>query len=132
MRKPEISIWVLWLFLLGVVVIVFLQVISGYNINRLTLGNTSLLKDRGIQKKIRELESDILIVESDIRGAVITSNDAYIKNIRQKLDLIDTELKFVDQQFLSQLPQKEVYKLRTYVKAKVQFSNDILSAYYSG
>ena len=96
MRKPEIRIWVLWLFLLGVVVIVFLQVISGYNINRLTLGNTTLLKERGIQKKIRELESDILIVESDIRGAVVTSNDAYIKNIRQKLDSLNAELSFLD------------------------------------
>src|SRR5688572_19313443 len=118
MRKPEIRIWVLWLFLLGVVVIVFLQVISGYNINRLTLGNTTLLKDRSIQKKIRELETDILIVESDIRGAVVTSNDAYIKNIQQKLNSIDSDLKFFDSQFLAQVPKNEVNKLRTYVKAK--------------
>src|ERR671913_2015745 len=125
MRKPEIRIWVLWLFLFGVVIIVFLQVISGYNINRLTLGNTTLLKDRAIQKKIRELETDILIVESDIRGAVVTSNDAYIKNISQKLDSIDSELNFFDRQFLSQVPQKEVDKLRTYIRAKVKFSKDI-------
>jgi signal transduction histidine kinase/DNA-binding response OmpR family regulator len=132
MRKPEISIWVLWLFLLGVVVIVFLQVISGYNINRLTLGNSTLLKDRGIQKKIRELETDILIVESDIRGAVVTSNDDYIRNVRKKLASIDSELKFFDSQFLSQVPKSEVNKLKKYVKAKIRFSNDILEAYYSG
>ena len=95
MRKPEIRILVLWLFLFGVVVIVFLQVISGYNINRLTQGNKTLLKERGIQKKIRELESDILIVESDIRGAVVTSNNAYIQNISDKLDSIDADLSFL-------------------------------------
>jgi signal transduction histidine kinase/CheY-like chemotaxis protein len=130
MRKPEFRIWVLWLFLIGVVVIVFLQVISGYNINRLTQGNKTLLKERGIQKKIRELEADILIIESDIRGAVITNNNDYIKNIRQKINSIDVDLKFFDSQYLSQVPQHEVKQLKSYLRAKIKFSNQILDAYY--
>ncbi|HEY0356794.1 MAG TPA: hypothetical protein VGC29_11345, partial [Flavisolibacter sp.] len=68
----------MWLFLFGIVIIVFLQVMSGYNIKRLIGGNKTLLNELQVQNDLRKLEGDILLVESDIRGAVITGNEAYL------------------------------------------------------
>jgi signal transduction histidine kinase/DNA-binding response OmpR family regulator len=131
MGKPEYRYWVLWLFLLGVLIIVFLQVISGYNINRLIQGNKILLNELRIQNELRRLETDILIVESDIRGAVITSNPDHLKDISKKIEDVDYSLGFLDDQFFSQVPREEVNNLERLVKGKIQFSNDILEAFYS-
>jgi signal transduction histidine kinase/DNA-binding response OmpR family regulator len=131
MRRPEFRYWVLWLFLLGVLIIVFLQVISGYNINRLIQGNKILMNELKIQNELRRLETDILVVESDIRGAVITSNPDHLKNIRRKIEAVDYSLGFLDEQFFSQVPREEIHNLQRLVDAKIQFSNDILEAFYS-
>jgi signal transduction histidine kinase/CheY-like chemotaxis protein len=131
MRKPEFRYWVLWLFLLGVLVIVFLQVISGYNINRLIQGNKILMNELKIQNGLRILESEVLIVESDIRGAVITSNPDQLKDIQEKIQGVNSNLGFLDDQFFSQVPAEEVLTLERQVRAKIQFSNDILDAFYS-
>ena len=92
MRKPELRYWVLWLFLLGVLIIVFLQVISGYNINRLISGNNRLLNELQIQNDLRKLESNILTVESDLRGGVISSNELLLKKTEIRFESIQSEL----------------------------------------
>src|SRR3569833_3214848 len=104
MRKPEVRYWVLWLFLLGVLVIVFLQVISGYNINRLIQGNKKLLSELQVQNDLRRVESNILTVESDIRGAVITSNNDLLKNTENKIQVISDQLTSLKNIFKGQVP----------------------------
>jgi len=130
MRKPELRYWVLWLFLLGVLIIVFLQVISGYNINRLIQGNKRLLGELQVQNDLRKLESNILTVESDIRGAVITSNQDLLENTRAKINTIEAELILIKNIFKSQVPTAEINLLDQLVKKKVQFSEQILQAFY--
>ena len=78
MRKPDLRYWVLWLFLLGIVFIVFLQVVSGYNITRLLDGNRRLAREMQVQNDLRKLQSDLLTIESDIRGAILTNNAVYV------------------------------------------------------
>jgi preprotein translocase subunit SecG len=67
MQKPDLRYWVLWLFLLGIIFIVFLQVITGNNVTSLLEGNQKLFKEMQVQNHLRSLQSDILTVESDIR-----------------------------------------------------------------
>ncbi len=131
MLKPEYRYWVLWLFLLGVLFIVFLQVVSGYNINRLIQGNKNLLQHLSVQNELRKLETDILIVESDIRGAVITENDELLTNIELKINSIDTSLGFLDQRFTRQVPEKLVEGLRRLMVTKTRFSRSIVTAFFS-
>ena len=65
---------VLWLFLAGVALIVFIQFFSGQNINRSIQGNKRLLQEVALQNELRQLEADVLTVESDIRGVIITND----------------------------------------------------------
>ena len=131
MRKPELRYWVLWLFLLGVLVIVFLQVISGYNINRLIQGNKKLLSELQVQNDLRRVESNILIVESDIRGAVITSNDDLLKNTENKIQVISAQLTSLKNIFKDQVPANEINELDFLVKEKIRFNRQILKIFYS-
>ena len=131
MRKPELRYWVLWLFLLGVLVIVFLQVISGYNINRLIQGNKKLLSELQVQNDLRRVESNILTVESDIRGAVITSNDDLLKNTENKIQVISAQLTSLKNIFKDQVPATEINELDFLVKEKMRFNRQVLKTFYS-
>src|SRR5215203_3810756 len=123
MRKPELRYWVLWLFLLGVLIIVFLQVISGYNINRLIQGNKRLLGELQVQNDLRKLESNILTVESDIRGAVITSNQDLLENTRAKINTIEAELILIKNIFKQQVPTEKINLLNQLLKRKFSLAN---------
>ena len=126
MRKPDFRYLFLWLFLFGIVVIVFLQVVSGYNINRLTARNKSLFKESAFQNQLRKLESDILIVESDLRGAVITNNKEAIKEIEAGNQTINKELQTLpaDSQLASQ-----VDVLKKLVDEKKSFNQKIIDTF---
>src|SRR5687767_5631035 len=71
----------LWGFLIGILFIVLIQFFSGRSINRLTQLNTSLLNELQLQNDLHRLESDMLIIESDVRGAVLSQDSAFVKDI---------------------------------------------------
>ena len=123
---------VLWLFLFGIIIIVFLQVLSGYNIKRLIRGNKSLLNELQVQNGLRKLESEILIVESDIRGAVITGNSEHLKNIEGRITQTERELASLQQSMASDVSQKNIDLLSHLVMEKRQFNDSIITAFYSG
>lgn len=129
MRQPDLRYWVLWLFLLGIIFIVFLQVISGYNITRLLDGNRSLTDEMQVQNKLRKLQSDVLTVESDIRGAVITNDSNYINGVAGKIRNIDQEVGQLRRHFSSIQLSGEYEKLDYLVERKINFSQRIISAF---
>src|SRR5690349_10346053 len=96
MWKGQLKYLVLWLFLGGVALIVFIQFIKGENINRLIQGNQSLLSEVAIQNHLRQLESDVLTVESDIRGGIITGDSSHFKDVQVKIQQVERELVYLD------------------------------------
>jgi signal transduction histidine kinase/CheY-like chemotaxis protein/HPt (histidine-containing phosphotransfer) domain-containing protein len=129
MRKPDIRYWVLWLFLLGVLVIVFLQVISSYNISRLLEGNRQLSAEMQVQYSLRKLQSDVITVESDIRGAVISGNSRDLANVDKKIQDITTELRNIHHYFTSNQVTGELHTLNSFVQKKIDFSREVLQAF---
>lgn len=128
MRKPDIRYWVLWLFLLGIVFIVFLQVISGYNITRLLQGNKSLAQEMQVQSNLRKLQSDLLMVESDIRGAVITNDPYYLSGVDSTINIIAQEVQQLQNRFRSTTFSADYEKLGDLIAQKLAFSQQILTA----
>ena len=116
--------------MLGVLVVVFLQVISGYNINRLIQGNKRLLRELKVQNDLRSLETNILGMESDIRGAVINADTAVLKNLEPRFQIIDSELTIVRNVFQSQVPAQYVKELDLLVNEKIRFSRDVIDAFH--
>ena len=129
MRRPQLKYLTLWLFITGVVVIVLLQFLSGISINRLIQGNKRLLNEVGIQNDLRKLESDVLTVESDIRGVIMNNDTTYLPEVLQKIKNINTELYYLDQVLAEGNTADEVKRLDTLVQQKIAFSHQILNAY---
>ena len=132
MRKPDLRYWVLWLFLLGIVFIVFLQVISGYNITRLLQGNRSLAEEMQVQNALRKLQSDILAVESDIRGAVITNDTLYVAGVTGEIAGIKEGVQQLRTRFSTPKRASELHTLENLVLRKLAVSERILAAFHQG
>jgi signal transduction histidine kinase/DNA-binding response OmpR family regulator len=122
----------LWLFLLGVLIIVFLQVISGYNINRLIQGNRRLLSEMQVQGELRQIESNILTIESDIRGAIITNNEALLNTARDRMSHVETELQRLRTIFSSAESIREIQQLTSLVRRKNDFNQRIVDVFNTG
>jgi signal transduction histidine kinase/BarA-like signal transduction histidine kinase len=129
MHKKVLRHIALWTFLIGVTCIVFIQFISHRSINRLIAGNQSLLHELQIQNDLRRVESDVLTVESDIRGAVISPNLLILSDVKRKIANINHELVNVEQYFASSQNATEVTLLKKLIKEKLDFSTEILNAY---
>lgn len=129
MFKKPLKYIALWLFLIGIVFIVFLQVISGQNINRLIESNQSLLNELRIQNDLRRLEVNILTVESDIRGGVITGNHKHLAHIYTKIDSIRTDLQSLEELLSSKNTQSDIRRLHYFIQEKISFSFEILNAF---
>src|SRR6478735_1453096 len=121
MRKGQLKYIVLWFFLTGVALIVFIQFITGENINRLMQGNKSLLNEVAVQNHLRQLESDVLSVESDVRGSVITGDSALFNEVQVKIQQIKRELIYLEHELRNDVGSNELNRLRELVSSKLAF-----------
>jgi signal transduction histidine kinase/CheY-like chemotaxis protein/HPt (histidine-containing phosphotransfer) domain-containing protein len=129
MAKNGMKYLVLWLFLVGIALIVFIQFFSGQNITRSIQGNKRLLQEVALQNDLRHLESDILTVESDIRGVIITNDSVHLVGINQKIRSIETQIFELDDKLKDSLTMREVALLGNLVRDKLRFTDQILEAY---
>lgn len=68
-------------FIAGMLLLVFIQYNSSRSIHQLIEGNTLLLRELKVGNDLREMERDILSVESKIRAAVATGDSFFVKGI---------------------------------------------------
>jgi CHASE3 domain sensor protein len=132
MKKGPLLTIALAVFLIGVIVIVFLQVLSGRNINRLMQGNANLLTELRIQKDLRSIETSILSLESDIRGAVISGNSALIFKADSRIANATGQLRNLKSILRTPGNEARLLRLDQLVNEKIRFSRQIVQAYESG
>ena len=129
MKRGWLKYFVLWFFLAGVILIVFLQFVSGVNISRLLQGNNQLLKEVKIQNNLRKLEVDVLSLESDIRGIIISGDTIHLPGINQKIASIEQKMELLKTSFDTGRSSHEVTTLDFLVQEKIDISKKIVAAY---
>src|SRR3954468_4793007 len=122
----------LCLFVTGVIFIVFLQFLSGQNIDRLVNGNQKLLQELRLQNELRRLEADILMVESDVRGLIIRGEDVNKSAIEAKIGNIEQQLQALQPVLSLESTPEQIAALNALVIEKNQNSNNVLTAYEKG
>jgi signal transduction histidine kinase/DNA-binding NarL/FixJ family response regulator len=132
MKDGRMKYLALWFFIIGVLLIVFIQFITAENVRRLTQGNYRLLEEVNIQNGLRRLEADVLTVESDIRGAIITNDRFHIRDVSIKIANIRSETTNIRQRLQAREAQPMVQQLDRLIQQKIDFSYDILRAYDKG
>jgi signal transduction histidine kinase/CheY-like chemotaxis protein/HPt (histidine-containing phosphotransfer) domain-containing protein len=130
MRRPDSRYIVLWLFLFGIIIVLFLQVVSGYNINRLIGGNKSLRNELQIQNDLRTVEVDLFLIESNVRGAVISGNETLLKQTREGNKNIELQLQQMMQNLASKISGNELSQLKILLQRKIDFNKQIIDTFY--
>src|SRR5512138_2377223 len=95
MAENRFRYLVLVIFLGSILLIVYLQFNSGRSIQNLINGNKNLLRELETQAKLKELEKDIILVESSIRGFVITEDSIHLQGIVPEIEKMESELKSI-------------------------------------
>lgn len=117
------------LFVAGVLLIVFLQFLSGENINRLINGNQKLLHEVHLQNELRKLEANVLTVESDIRGLVITGDSSLLPAVQVKISGITRDAQELQKTLHDEAAKKQIKQLNVLIAKKTSFSYAVLHAY---
>jgi CHASE3 domain sensor protein len=130
MRRPDPRYLVLWLFLFGIIIVLFLQVVSGYNINRLINGNKSLRDELQVQNDLRSIEVDLFLIESNVRGSVITGNEKLIRQTDEKNKKIEQHLHHLIQNLQSRIPGNELNHLENLLQEKIDFNKRVVNIFY--
>jgi signal transduction histidine kinase/CheY-like chemotaxis protein len=117
------------IFLSGLILIVFLQFNSGRSIDKLIEGNTSLLNELKVQNDLQKLQTEIVTVESQIRGAVITQNRQHLEGIREEIDSINHKLKFIEGNIKDKEVSVMLKKLNELVNRKIIYSQQVIDTF---
>ncbi len=126
MWRSQLKYIALWLFLAGVGLIVFIQFISGENVNRLINANDRLLKEVQIQNDLRRLEIDILSIESDIRSLIITNKKEYHKLVDDKIHDTETQLSSIQSSLEDSTVTQDLKELDSLIVRKLDFNKQAL------
>jgi signal transduction histidine kinase/DNA-binding response OmpR family regulator len=129
MQRPALRYWVLWLFLLGVCIIVFLQVISNYNNTKLIESNKSLLNEMRMRSSLRHFESDMLALESNIRGLVINNENSRITEYRRQIDSVALQYDSVKRMLADLLSVGDQKHFDGLVSHKLEFNRSVLDSF---
>jgi len=132
MHEGRMKYLALWFFIIGVLLIVFIQFVTSQNVQRLAEGNKRLLREVEIQNQLRRLEADVLTVESDIRGAIITDDRLHVRDVNSKIDTIRGQVSFIRHSLNTPQTRIFVERLQVLVLAKIRFSYQIMEAYNKG
>src|SRR4051794_31839036 len=126
MLKGRFKYIALIIFLSGLILIVFLQFNSSRSINELIEGNTSLLNELRTQNDLQKLQTEIVSVESRVRGAVITKDRAHLEGIREEIDSINHKLKQIEESVKDKGTSNMLAKLHALVSHKITYSLQVI------
>ncbi len=127
MWRSQLKYIALWFFLAGVALIVFIQFISGENVNRLINANDRLLNEVKIQNDLRRLESAILTLESDMRSLLITDKPEYNRLVSDKIRIIERQLSTIQSSLEDSTVNKDLLELDSLIHRKLNFNKNVLA-----
>lgn len=119
----------LWGFLVGILFIVFIQFFSGRSINRLTQLNTSLLNELRLQNDLHRLESGILMIESDVRGAVLSQDSVFLKDLDLKTSNVNRDLEDLKNLLQADKYASHLPRLQSLVQQKILFNDSVANLF---
>ena len=129
MTRKKIIFYILAAFITGNLFIIYIQYNSSKNTTALIQGNEQVLSELNVSNNLRELEKDIISVESQIRGTVNTTDLSYINGLEVKINEIQNNLHQLQKISDDDLSIKYIDQLDDLIQKKLLFSKQILNEY---
>lgn len=130
MTGKKLPLIILAAFILGTVMLIYVHHIFSKNNDALIKGNEKLLSEVRVNSQLRDLEKDIISIESTVRGTVVTNDTINFKGLEKDIAEIESNLNQL--QKISDDDSSALYidELDTLVQHKVRFSQQILDTLF--
>ena len=129
MTGKKIIFYILAAFVIGNLFIIYIQYNSSKNTTALIKGNEQVLSELNVTNNLKELEKDIISVESKIRGTVSTTDISYIDGLQAKINAVENNLHQLQKISDNDFSILYIDELDTLVRKKLLLSRQILNVY---
>lgn len=121
--------FLLAIFLAAVLLIVFLQYNSNSSINKLIYSNENLLNGLTTRTDLQRVQTEILTLESKVRGTVIRGETPDSNHLLAEISSIRLSLKKIDTLNSDSTIQPMIAKLNNLVAAKIDFNKKVIDTF---
>ncbi|MEO8962152.1 MAG: ATP-binding protein [Ginsengibacter sp.] len=130
MAGKKLPLIILAAFILGTVILIYVHNILSRNNDALIKGNEILLSEVKVNSQLRDLEKDIISIESNVRGTVVTNDTINFRVLEKDINEIESNLNQL--QKISDDDRSAFYidELDTLVQHKVRYSQQILDTFF--
>jgi len=129
MTAKKLVYYILAAFVFGTMLVIYIQFNSSKNINTLISGNEKLLNEFRVNGELKDLEKDVLSIESKIRGIVTTKDTTNIEGLEIQIREIETDLDLLQKISDDDNSVKYIDALDYLVHEKLKFSHQILDSF---
>ncbi len=129
MTAKKLVYYILAAFVFGTLLLIYIQYNSSKNINTLITGNEKLLNEFRVNGELKDLEKDILTIESKIRGTVTTKDSSHIEGLEIQIRQIETGLDLLQKISDDDNSVKYIDALDYLVREKLKFSHQVLDSF---
>ncbi len=130
MTGKKIIYYILAAFIVGNLLLIYIQYNSAKNTNNLIQGNEKVLKEFSVSSNLKELEKDIIAIESNIRGTITTNDSSYIEGLETKITAVENSLRQLQKISDDDNSVKYIDGLDKLVHEKLLFSRQILDSFH--
>ena len=131
MVGKKIIFYILAASIVGTFVLLYVQYNSSKNITLLIDGNQKYLDEYHINSELKELEKDVVGIESNISDVISTNNPEDLKGMDVKIAKVDTDLDHLQQISDDSVTVKKIDELDSVVQKKILFSKALLTSFYT-
>lgn len=129
MTGKKIIFYILAASIAGTFALLYIQYNSSKNITALIDGNQKYLDEYKINADLKELENDVVMIESNISNVISTDDSIYLNGMGAKMAKVQIDLNRLQQVADDSVTVKEIDDLDTVVKSKINFSKKLLDSF---
>lgn len=121
---------ILMSFVTGTLLLVGIQYNSSKSMDRLIKGNDKLLTELKVSNHLREVERDIIGVESRIRAAIATGDTSHLRGIDEQVDQVEIFLDSLKSNTQDRITLRELDRLKFLTEKKLEAKNNLMLLFY--
>lgn len=111
MGNKRFSYFIILTFIAGSILLIAVQINSAQNTKELIQNNNKLLNELRSSNHLREIDRDILGVESRIRASIATNDTTHLNGVDQKIDEVENFLDSLSKDNEDAQEQKLIHRL---------------------
>jgi signal transduction histidine kinase/CheY-like chemotaxis protein/HPt (histidine-containing phosphotransfer) domain-containing protein len=131
MGNRRFSYFIILTFIAGSLLLIAVQINSAKNTKELIQNNNRLLNELRSSNHLREIDRDILGVESRIRASIATNDTTHLEGIDQKISQIENFLDSLSKDNSDDVEEKWIHRLSVLAMEKKTTKDKLLLRYHT-